>query len=79
METNIKPVRQGLGSLVEFNEVKAAGHFAFLKPCPPGLKDAQPNIWHMVCVDAADFDRVAFHRQLGSKLTAFFDKHLKAR
>jgi predicted dienelactone hydrolase len=51
----------------------AAGHFAFLPPCPPQLATAVPRI----CTDVpADFDRAAFHRDFNASVVGFFRERL---
>ena len=68
--TNAKPVREALGSRVEFRSVPDAGHFSFLVPCgvlkPPGI-----------CSDPAQFDRQAFHTTMNASVVAFFETNMK--
>ena len=61
-----------LPSKHEYHVVPNAGHFAFLAPCAPALARELPQI----CVDAAGFDRVAFHRQFNADVLAFFKTQL---
>jgi predicted dienelactone hydrolase len=68
--TNTKPVREALGSLVEFHSVVGASHFSFLTPC--GLL-APPEI----CSDQGQFDRKAFHTNMNANVIEFFEKNLK--
>ena len=68
--TNTKPVRDALGSVVEFHSIAGAGHFSFLTPC--GLL-APPEI----CSDQGQFDRKAFHAQMNTSVVEFFEKNLK--
>ncbi|MCX7361339.1 MAG: dienelactone hydrolase, partial [Alphaproteobacteria bacterium] len=56
----------------EYRVVANSAHFAFIAPCPPEMAAAVPEI----CVDAAGFDRVAFHKELNAAMLAFFAKHL---
>lgn len=69
--SNAKPVREALGSRVEFHAVPGAGHLSFLTPCgvlrPPGL-----------CSDPGKFDRKAFHADMDSRVVAFFEKNMPA-
>ena len=65
-------VDRSLASIHEYHVVQNAGHFAFLAPCPPTLAARAPEI----CVDAAGFDRAAFHRQFDADILAFFQGHL---
>ncbi|MGF6226716.1 putative dienelactone hydrolase [Inquilinus ginsengisoli] len=74
--TNAEVVRQALPTPPDFHLVDGAGHFAFLQPCPPKLKELEPETWAMVCVDAPGFDRPAFHRQLNGDIAAFFRAQL---
>jgi predicted dienelactone hydrolase len=51
----------------------AAGHFAFLPPCPPPLATAVPRI----CTDVpAGFDRAAFHRDFNASVVGFLRERL---
>jgi predicted dienelactone hydrolase len=68
--TNTKPVRDALGSNVEFHSVAGASHFSFLTPC--GLL-APPEL----CSDEGQFDRKAFHAQMNTSVIEFFAKNLK--
>jgi predicted dienelactone hydrolase len=65
-------VDKNLPSKHEYHVVSNAGHFAFLAPCPPALAKEVPQI----CVDAAPFDRVAFHRHFNADVLAFFRMQL---
>jgi predicted dienelactone hydrolase len=69
--TNARPVREALGSRVEFHPVPGAGHFSFLAPCgllrPPGI-----------CSDPESFDRKAFHATMNASVVAFFESNLKS-
>lgn len=76
--TNAEVVRQALPTPPDLHLVDGAGHFAFLQPCPPKLKELEPETWAMVCVDPPGFDRAAFHRQLNDDVTAFFRANLGA-
>jgi hypothetical protein len=51
-----------------------AGHYAFLPVCGDSLRKIMPQI----CVDAPDFDRVAFHTRLNAELVRFFRVSLPA-
>ena len=61
-----------LPSKHEYHVVPNAGHFAFLAPCAPALARELPQI----CLDAAGFDRVAFHCQFNADVLAFFKTQL---
>lgn len=56
----------------EFHVVQHAAHFAFVAPCSDALKKISPR----VCVDAGEFDRVAFHQTLDASALAFFTANL---
>jgi predicted dienelactone hydrolase len=51
--------------------VPNAGHFAFLRPCPPTLAKENPTLAE-VRVDAPGFDRAAFHKQFNADILGFF-------
>lgn len=57
----------------DFHVVPDAAHFAFLPPCAPQLAKAAPAL----CVDAAQFDRVTFHRAFDEEVLDFFQTHLQ--
>ena len=76
-QSNIAPLVDALPATPEVHMVEQAGHFAFLAPCDPILKTAEPRLWAMACVDASGFDRVAFHARMNADITAFFDRVLK--
>jgi predicted dienelactone hydrolase len=56
----------------DFHFVPNAAHWAFLAPCSAELAKASPRN----CVDAPDFDRVAFHQQFNAAVVGFFRQHL---
>ena len=56
----------------EFHTVPNSQHFDFLPPCPSGLAKSAP----IICADAADFDRAAFHKEFNAEVLAFFRRHL---
>jgi len=74
--TNAEVIRQALPTPPDVHLVDGAGHFAFLQPCPPKLKELEPETWAMVCVDVPGFDRAAFHQQLNGEIVAFFQARL---
>jgi predicted dienelactone hydrolase len=57
----------------DFHLVPGAAHFAFLAPCPAPMKARVPEL----CVDAAGFDRAAFHTQLDQMALQFFRANLR--
>jgi predicted dienelactone hydrolase len=66
-------VRQGLPRRAEEHVVTGASHFAFLAPCGAALAATASSI----CVDAAGFDRTAFHRDFNQSVAHFFTKELQ--
>ncbi|HEU4850693.1 MAG TPA: dienelactone hydrolase family protein [Telluria sp.] len=70
--TNTGPVREALGPRAEYHEVRGAGHFSFLVPC--GLLGPP-----LLCKDAEEFDRKAFHAAMNRSVVAFFDRHMPGR
>ncbi|MEM5403735.1 dienelactone hydrolase [Paraburkholderia unamae] len=57
----------------DYHYVPNSAHFAFLAPCPAGMKKSVPEI----CVDERGFDRVAFHKQFDASVLAFFEANLR--
>lgn len=68
--TNARPIREALGSKVEFHSVPGAGHTSFLAPCrllrPPEL-----------CSDPDGFDRRTFHATMNDQVLEFLKRHLR--
>jgi predicted dienelactone hydrolase len=69
---NSDVIEAGLPKPAEDHLVPQAGHFAFLAPCSPELATLAPEI----CMDAAGFDRAAFHQQMNKDVVAFFKTQL---
>lgn len=69
-------VYDGLVAKPEYHVVPNAGHFAFLAPCTPMLRQYAPA---MICRDPAGFDRTAFHREFNPAVVAFFKAKLPAQ
>jgi predicted dienelactone hydrolase len=65
-------VANDLPSHPKLYTVPNSAHFAFLPPCDPQLTQARPDI----CVDAAGFDRAAFHARFNEQIVAFLRAHL---
>ncbi len=65
-------VANGLGAAADVRRVNAAGHYAFLAPCPEHLAKALPAI----CADAPSFDRESFHRHFNAEVIQFFTRRL---
>ena len=65
-------VRDALPTPPEDHQVKGAGHFAFLAPCPAWLAAREPRL----CADPPGFDRAAFHRAMNAAVLAFFRNRL---
>ena len=57
----------------DFRTVSKAQHFSFLPPCPAELA----QIAREICTDAADFDRVAFHKEFNARVVDFFRQVLR--
>lgn len=71
-EHSVATVDKNLRSAHSYQVVPKAGHFAFLAPCPAALVEELP----MLCRDAPDFDRAAFHQKLNEEVVGFFRKSL---
>ena len=70
---DVEALRAALPPTTEFRVAQAAGHFAFLAPCPPALQASAPQI----CDDPEGFDRAAWHRTMNAEVVAFFDRTLR--
>lgn len=70
--TNEAVVRRLLPTPPEYHAVPGAAHFSFLAPCPSWL-------FPLICKDAPDFDRVAFHRDFNRSVIAFYKRELAVR
>jgi predicted dienelactone hydrolase len=68
-------IRDNLKVHPDSHAVPGADHFAFLPPCSESLAAAAPQI----CVDAAGFDRAAFHRAFNRAVVDFFSTRLRDR
>ncbi len=68
--TNAGPVREALGTRVEFHAVPGAGHVSFLTPC--GLLAPAA-----LCAEKGKFDRKAFHASMNASVAEFFGRTLK--
>ena len=71
---SVAAIDRDLPTKPDYRVAPGAAHFAFLAPCPQQLIKAIPEI----CVDAAGFDRVAFHKEFNAAVVAFFREHLLA-
>jgi predicted dienelactone hydrolase len=69
---HIEEIRDALPQLSDYHVARGAGHFAYLTPCPPELKKANPDI----CVDPNGFDRVKWHQRLNNAVVTFFKQKL---
>ena len=65
-------LRDRLPSPPDYRVVPNAGHWAFMAPC----SIEQATEFPRGCLDASDFDRVAFHKEFNSEILAFLRKHL---
>jgi predicted dienelactone hydrolase len=66
-------VATALPSPPDYHLVPNAGHFDFLAPCSPAMKEQLAYL----CRSAPGFDRTAFHAQLNAALVGFFRKTLR--
>jgi predicted dienelactone hydrolase len=64
---DVAAVDANLPARHDYRVVSNAGHFAFFL-CPPALIKERVDI----CVDAPDFDRVAFHAKFNAEILTFF-------
>ena len=71
---DIEAIRSALPREPEYHVAKGAGHFAYLAPCPPLLKESARDI----CTDPEGFDRLAWHRSMNVAITTFFKKALQS-
>ncbi|WP_244633063.1 alpha/beta hydrolase family protein [Methylobacterium radiotolerans] len=71
---DVANVAQNLPGQPQFHIVPQAAHFAFLPPCDEERKRSSPEI----CIDGANFDRAAFHKDFNQRVLAFFQQHLGA-
>ena len=65
-------LRAELPNPPEAHELKGAGHFGFVGPCPASLAASAPTI----CADPPGFDRAMFHRDMNAAVAAFFKTKL---
>lgn len=68
-DSNTAVVRRLLPRAPDFHSAPGAGHYSFLRPCPPSNQSD-------ICQDNAGFDRSAFHQQLNRSVIDFFRTHL---
>ncbi|CAN5178575.1 dienelactone hydrolase [soil metagenome] len=72
--SHIEAIRSALPQAPEFHVAKGAGHFAYLAPCSPALKESARKI----CTDPEGFDRPAWHRSMNAAVVTFFKRQLHA-
>jgi len=70
---SVAALRRDLPAPPDWHVAADAGHFAFLAPCPPAMKNALPDI----CRDGDGFDRTAFHAAFNADVVGFFKRHLQ--
>lgn len=70
---HVEAIKTALPQAPEYHLARGAGHFAFLVPCSAALTKNAPSI----CVDAAGFDRSAYHQKMNADVVAFFQKKLR--
>lgn len=71
-DTNAVAIARLLPSRPDVHVVEGAGHASFLAPCGATRVLMPP----MVCADAAEFDRTAFHRTFNAEVVSFFSQSL---
>ena len=72
-------VDRNLSVKPDYRIVPNSGHFAFLAPCSAEFAEAARNRGEPeICMDAKDFDRLAFHQQFNAAMVQFFQNHLAA-
>jgi predicted dienelactone hydrolase len=60
-------------SQITYRVIENAGHFSFLSPFPPAMR----NAGFTPSVDPEGFDRETFHEKLNAELLDFFDGTLR--
>jgi len=65
-------IRDLLPEAPEYVLVPAAGHYAYLAPCPEPMRQKAPQL----CADPAGFDRAGFHLELSAEIADFFRRSL---
>ena len=71
---HIEEIGSALPREPEYHVARGAGHFAYLAPCPPALRESARDI----CTDPAGFDRSAWHRSMNAAITLFFRQSLQS-
>ena len=67
-------IRTRLPLKPDFHLATGAIHVSFLAPCSP--EEKQKPEFSRVCTDAANFDRIAFHREFHAEVLGFFRRHI---
>ncbi|MGB8693128.1 MAG: hypothetical protein WCD08_06430, partial [Steroidobacteraceae bacterium] len=57
----------------EYRIAKGAGHFAYLAPCSPEFKKAEPKL----CEDPGSFNRELWHQAMNAAVVSFFKRQLR--
>ena len=65
-------IRDLLPTPPEYTQLKDAGHYIFLAPCPSLLRETEPEI----CTNAPGIDRVAMHLKIDAEMADFFRRTL---
>ncbi|MBD9541100.1 dienelactone hydrolase family protein [Ensifer sp. ENS04] len=71
-DDNALALARDMQSEIRVEVVPNAGHFTFLAPCSPQMRDAVPAI----CADPPGVDRVELHRTINAEIAAFFTRTL---
>ena len=73
----VATMAEGLPAAPEMHVVSGAAHFAFLPPCD--AESARIAADKGICIDAAGFDRAAFHGEMNRAVVSFFRAQLAGR
>jgi predicted dienelactone hydrolase len=71
-EDNALALARDMPSKVSVEVLPNAGHFTFLAPCSPQMREAMPAL----CTDPPGIDRAALHRVINADIATFFTKTL---
>lgn len=70
---HVEAIRAALPQPPEYRIARGAGHFAYLAPCSPEFKKAEPEL----CKDPDGFDRGLWHQTLNAAVVSFFKRRLQ--
>lgn len=71
-EDNALALARDMPSKVSVEVLPNAGHFTFLAPCSPQMREAMPAL----CTDPPGVDRAAVHRAINAEIAAFLARTL---